>query len=117
MSHVKCHLSPIINANSHTPEPQTIPLLTPPLHTVGWFTKTEPQNPIFFHNPLKEIATKKCFSQVSIWAQRLVGGERMSVPEPSSVEDGTGNGARRLDGHPKEEEQWEEQDEEQEEEE
>ena len=39
MSHVTCHLSPIPTATA-----MSLPLLTPPLCTVGWFTKAESKN-------------------------------------------------------------------------
>ena len=32
-------------------QPQTLPVLTPPLCTVGWFIKTEPKHPHNFQNP------------------------------------------------------------------
>ena len=44
------YLSPITCHQRQQPQPQTLPLLTPPLCTVGWFTKTEPKNKTKIHN-------------------------------------------------------------------
>ena len=41
MSHVMLYLSPV--TCHQQPQPQTLPQLTPPLCTVGWFNKTEPK--------------------------------------------------------------------------
>ena len=38
-SHVTCHLSPITFYYRQQQQPQTLPLLNPPLCTVGWLTK------------------------------------------------------------------------------
>ena len=45
MSHVTCHISPVTCQQWQQPEPHILPLLTPPLYTVDWFTKTDPKNP------------------------------------------------------------------------
>ena len=48
LSSVTCHLSPVIChlspvTSNRRQQPQSLPLLTPPLCTVVWFTKTEPK--------------------------------------------------------------------------
>ena len=40
VSCVACHISPVTCHWRQQPQPQTLPLLTPPLRTVGWFAKT-----------------------------------------------------------------------------
>ena len=45
MSPVVCHLSHVINANSHSQQPWTLPPLTPPLCKAGW---RRPNNHLFF---------------------------------------------------------------------
>ena len=59
MSHVTCHVpcvmfhlspvfyhpTPVTCHQRQQQQPQTLPLLTPPLCRVGWFPKTEPKNP------------------------------------------------------------------------
>ena len=44
MSHVTSHLSHVTSHQRQQPEPQTLPLLTPSLFTVGWFSGTQPTN-------------------------------------------------------------------------
>ena len=43
--YVLYHMSPVTCHQSQQPQPHTLPLLTPPLCAVGWFSKTETQNP------------------------------------------------------------------------
>ena len=40
-----CHILPFTCHQCQQPQPQTLPLQTPPLCKAGWFTKTEPQDP------------------------------------------------------------------------
>ena len=57
-SHVTCHLSPTPTATT-----QTLPLLTPPLYTVGWFTQTlHPPSPQTNRNlPPKKVHNFEIF--------------------------------------------------------
>ena len=57
MSCVACHMSPVTSHQHQQPQPQTLPLLTPPLCTVGWFAKTEPNYFLFFFIKKKQIIT------------------------------------------------------------
>ena len=44
MSYVTCHLCHITSHQCQQPQPQALPLLTPSMFTVGWFTGTQPTN-------------------------------------------------------------------------
>ena len=87
MSPVTCHMSPVTCHQRQHPQPQTIPLLTPPLCIVGWFTKTETKqqqkvpNLKFFLKrgvlgfPIKSIRCSTRSRQLS-WLQSPMEGKR-----------------------------------------
>ena len=66
VSCVMCHVSPVTCHLSLTPHPQphTLPLLTPPLCTEGWFAKT--QKPNIFFKRKKIIKTTKTYRRLEV---------------------------------------------------
>ena len=89
MSCVMCHMSSVTSqlstVNCHQrqqPKPQTLPLLTPPLCTVDWLTKTEPK---FFLNKFKTKKSRRsaknaqfCFSLIEGGTKRYLKGKDWS---------------------------------------
>ena len=85
MSHVTCHMSV-----SQQPQPQTLPLLTLPLRTVGWnktkigekqqtdIATTRPNRPKWADSVIKETESTK-------WWTQLVEALLSTRPTPSSL--------------------------------
>ena len=54
---IMCHVSPVTCHQRQQSQPQTLPLLTPPLFSVGWFTPTEPTTHFFLLQTQKMVQT------------------------------------------------------------